>query len=85
MTDDENLWFQGDVYEQIGSVETEQLATGDINNDGYINILDIVLVLQHIIGNSQLTGVQLQKADFNQDGNVDVLDLVAMVQVIIDE
>ena len=63
---------------------------GDINNDGVIDVLDIVLLVNHIssVGDGsvwELTGSQLQRADFNQDGFVDVLDVIAMVQEMLSQ
>ena len=58
---------------------------GDVNNDGELDILDIVATVQHIVGGTQLTGSALQNADYNNDGAVDVLDLVQMTQAILDE
>ena len=60
---------------------------GDINNDGVIDVLDIVLLVNHITHEGdgsvwELTGSQLQRADFNQDGFADVLDVIQMVQEI---
>ena len=52
---------------------------GDVNNDGYLDVLDVVLVVQHLVGISELTGDALLAADYNGDGVVDVLDLVAII------
>ena len=58
---------------------------GDVNNDGELDILDIVATVQHIVGGTQLTGSALQNADYNNDGDVNILDLVQMTQAILDE
>ena len=58
---------------------------GDVNKDGELNVLDIVALVQHIVGNTQLTGSALQNADYNNDGDVNILDLVEMIGVIVDE
>ena len=58
---------------------------GDVNNDGELNVLDIVATVQHIVGGTQLTGTSLENADYNNDGFVNVLDLVGMIQVVLDE
>lgn len=57
------------------------ILVGDIDNDGYVTVLDLV----------QLIGIILEDdveyfatGDFNQDGTIDVLDVVAMINHIIE-
>ena len=52
---------------------------GDVNSDDVINILDVVLIVQIIIGNQ----ASLDSADFNQDGQVNILDVVQLVGVVV--
>ena len=56
---------------------------GDINQDNLINILDIVLLVNHIIGESSLNQNQLIVADFNSDSSIDILDIVQLVNIIL--
>ena len=60
--------------------ETNQI---DINGDGNINVLDIVQMANHIIGNSLLVDCALDAADYTQDGSVNVLDIVQIANMII--
>jgi len=55
---------------------------GDINNDGIVNVLDIVGVVNHIVGLSTLTECAEWAADFNEDNVVNVLDIVMIVNYI---
>ena len=48
---------------------------GDVNGDDVINILDVVLIVQIIIGNE----ASLDSADFNQDGQINIIDVVYKV------
>ena len=52
---------------------------GDVNSDDLINILDVVLIVQIIIGNQ----APLDSADFNQDGQINILDVVQLVGVVV--
>ena len=58
---------------------------GDVNRDGELNIHDIIVLVQHIVGGTQLTGTSLQNADYDGDGFVNVLDLLKMIETILDE
>ena len=53
-------------------------ATGDLNQDGNINILDITILINYILNNQYFT-----IADFNNDGGLNILDLVFLVDIIL--
>jgi len=57
-------------------------ALGDINDDGTMNVLDIVAVVNEILGGG-LADCALEAADYNTDGTINVLDIVAMVSLIL--
>ncbi len=50
----------------------------DVNKDGQINILDLIIVAQAI-------GTQNSDADVNNDGTVSILDLVAVANEVTEE
>ena len=64
-----------DPYEITLTIE-EQLIAGDVNRDGQVNILDLVLVAQQF-GQSMPTD---SPADVTGDGVVNILDLVRVAQ-----
>ena len=55
----------------------------DINQDGIWNVLDVVLVINHILGLNLLYDNQLLNADLNNDGIINVLDVVLIVNLIL--
>ena len=52
---------------------------GDFNNDGLINILDIVQVVTLVLESDYESIV-----DLNYDGSVDVLDIVIMINMVLE-
>ena len=54
---------------------------GDVNSDGTINILDVILVNNYVLGSSTLTAAQRSLADVNRDGVVDIFDTVLIMQM----
>ena len=54
--------------------------TGDINGDGNINVLDVVMLVSSILNGDTS---ELDGADINNDGDVNVLDIVALVNIIL--
>jgi hypothetical protein len=57
---------------------------GDLNQDSIVNILDIVQIVNIILGDTP-TQYQLEAGDLNADGIVNVLDIVNIVNMILDE
>ena len=59
-------------------------VSGDVNNDGQINVLDIVLLVGFILGNDNPSEGEYSSSDLNNDGNLNVLDVVSLVGIILD-
>ena len=55
----------------------------DINLDGNLNVLDVVMLVNHILGSSLLEDEPLCAGDVNSDGGIDVLDVVTVVNTIL--
>ena len=58
---------------------------GDVNQDGQIDIVDVVRIVNHIAGTVGLNYIQQQLADINQDGNINITDIVATIQQILSQ
>ena len=56
---------------------------GDVNLDTQIDILDVVILVNLILGTQQPEGSQFQLADLNQDGVLNVIDIVNLVNLIL--
>ena len=69
--------FNPYALEDDGSCEYE-CTLGDVNCDGEINILDIVITVDLI-----LTDNYNEIVDVNEDGELNILDLVNMVNLIL--
>ncbi len=67
----------------VTEAEESCTATGDINFDDALNVLDIVTLVGGIIGNNQLTPDQICAADLNSDGSLNILDVVTLVNLIV--
>ena len=63
-------------------ISDTSLALGDINNDGNINVSDIVAIVNYIIGTPNETTYDVA-ADMNEDGVVNITDIVSLVNQII--
>ena len=57
---------------------------GDVNEDYSLDVLDIVLIVNHIIGDNSLDESAESFADYNEDSTVDILDIVSIVNIALD-
>ena len=69
-------------YESI-NVECSIPMLGDLNCDGFSDILDIVEMVVSILGTEEMSSYQIWVSDLNQDGFIDVLDVIIIVNSII--
>mgnify|MGYP001274615638 CR=1 FL=1 len=58
---------------------TMSCITGDLNYDAMIDILDVVIIVQHIINPEET----LDCADVNGDSIVDILDIISILNSIL--
>ena len=63
--------------------DTDNILYGDVNQDGIIDILDIVRQIAIIMGDVIPTSYEQLAADINQDETIDILDVVLAVGIII--
>ena len=60
-------------------VQNNSQILGDLNVDGLVNILDVVMLVNVILqGESNLF------ADINFDGEINVIDIVQLVSIILE-
>ena len=65
-----------DAPEIIITVEDRAFPAWDTNQDGQVNVLDLILVAQHLGSAASVN----RQADVNGDGTINVLDLIAVAQ-----
>ncbi len=70
---DESLIFRAYFY--------EGLLTGDLNEDGLLNILDLVVLVNIVLGDED----EIPAADINGDGANNVLDVVMLANIILSQ
>ena len=66
------------TYTQVITLSYNETILGDLDGNGTINILDVILLINMILNsNPQDSG------DINNDGSVDILDIVQLVNIIL--
>ena len=62
-----------------GNYCPDALISGDVNEDGTVNIQDIILTINIILNNQEYNIY----ADINNDGSIDILDVVLITNIIL--
>ena len=75
-------WMISIIQDLMGESD---IVLGDLNFDGFIDVLDIVVLINIILGtNPNINNDIAYAADLNQDGFIDVLDVVLTVNIVLD-
>ena len=57
-------------------------SLGDINGDGVVNVTDVTMLVNHILGINDESFV-IENADVTRDGDITVTDVTALVNLIL--
>jgi hypothetical protein len=63
-----------------GAVPPLNISFGDVNNDDVVNVLDVIVTVNYLIGYLQFDQQQIQNADMNLDGAVSINDILMIVE-----
>jgi PKD repeat protein len=77
-----------DIYGQESEAHIENInleigLLGDVNGDGIINILDIVITANFVLGNISPSPDEFFASDLNGDGVLNILDIVTLANLIL--
>ena len=76
--DDNDSYFD-DLFLRIWQDESCLGMLGDMNGDSIINILDVILLVNIILGSDNDPSM----GDMNSDGSIDILDVILLVNIIL--
>ena len=71
------------IRETINYLDQFNYTSGDVNEDSIIDILDLVLVVNVILGQSDLSAIQTYAADMNLDGIINIQDIILIINLIL--
>jgi len=67
-----NVFFQSESY-------------GDVNNDGFVNVTDIMRVVNFITGRFSPTDDEFNLSDWNSDNELNIADIIGITQYILNQ
>ncbi len=72
----------GEISFTLGGSE---IIPGDINGDGVVNILDVVQLVNFVLGQAEPTADQFEAGDVNNDDVLNIQDIVIMINMILEQ
>ena len=72
-------WFKADHFTLMKVMEKPD---GDVNLDGHVDINDVILIINKIIGNTS-DSFHAERADLNNDSTIDISDVIALINIIV--
>jgi hypothetical protein len=58
---------------------------GDANLDNDVNVIDVVAIVSHILGQIILEELGILNSDINSDFDLNVMDIVLLVELILND
>ncbi len=75
--------YRGDNHNTGSYIYQSEGTIGDLNDDGIIDVLDLVTTINIIMDLIEPNSSQLFTGDINSDGIIDILDVVQLVNMIL--
>ena len=79
--DESDLFLNAENIKSYFECSVDNL--GDVNQDGVINIMDIITVANIVLDNTNPTECQITLADVNQNGIVNIADIILIINIIL--
>ena len=87
--DVENIMLTNQNYETLKVkfndfiIENNSTVIGDLNGDNFIDVLDVLVIVDYITGNLQLGYAQISISDSNNDNNINIEDILLIISDIL--
>ena len=78
------LFMNGEQHADslVINIMDEESLLGDVNHDGSVNVNDIMMIVNYILGLAVIDFDE-EMADVNHDGSINVIDVMEVVQIIL--
>ena len=74
---------EDDLINNAQQIKSTYPLMGDMNQDGSLNVLDIVMMIDLVLYNPNPSDTELMIGDMNGDGFINVMDIVMVVDIIL--
>ena len=67
----------------IDYIDSMIYTAGDVNQDNVIDILDLVLIMNNILGSTTLSQIEFYASDMNEDAIINIQDIIIIINIIL--
>ena len=67
----------------INLLDDSTYILGDVNQDEIIDILDLVMIVNYVLGTQDFENIQTYAADINEDGIINIQDIITIINIIL--
>ncbi len=67
----------------INYLDLFDYTSGDVNQDEIIDILDLVMVVNYVLGIQNFETIQVYASDINEDGLINIQDIISLINIIL--
>ena len=71
------------IRKVIDYLDEFNYTSGDVNQDDIIDILDLVMIINNILGIADFSNIQTLAADINEDGIINIQDVIITINLIL--
>ena len=69
-------------YEATWEPEEPEYTSGDVNDDGAVNIADVTRLIDYLLS-GDTSGINLYAADVNSDDNINIADVTNLIDILL--
>ena len=69
-------------YEATWEPEEPEYTSGDVNDDGAVNIADVTRLIDYLLS-GDTSGINLYAADVNSDDNINIADVTHLIDILL--
>ena len=80
---DDSEYFYDNEYYCIQECTIHNSNYGDMNDDGVLDVIDVVIIINIILNNYDPNQAELWSADMNHDGIINIQDVILIIQLIL--
>ena len=77
-----NIFKKNKNFKQ-DNIYNNSVIMGDVDSNGSVNVLDIILAVTFIIDDIEPSTAQFNLIDLNQDNQINVLDIIDLINIIL--
>ena len=80
---DAKLATEESIRVLIDYIDSFIYTPGDLNQDNIIDILDLVTIVNFVLGDTELTDIQIYAGDINEDSIINIQDIIMIINIIL--